>query len=367
VSELFRVGGIGVTARRAVIMALAAVVIVLASGASRPGATASKAKATPAVSAEERRLAEAQEALDQGRVGEARSLVKSLPESRGTGPFDDDLAYFRAKLTEDGARMDADLTAYLKTYEHGRHRREATLAIGKLRYVQGEYAEAENVLSVFSPGVEKDFVGREGVIQRGLAQLARGDAQGAFQFLLSAKPDLTGSPEEEDYLFSLSQAALRANKPAQATEALRALLQAHPKGDYAPQALYAMGVSLEMVGRTADAAGVFRQVMERFPDSYEATRVRDRGIRLGQTPPSALPLGGGFAVQVGAFSRKDLADALARDLKVAGVSDVSVRQGSETPPIFRVRAGAFASRDEAQALGERLRRERGFSYTVVPR
>jgi cell division septation protein DedD len=107
--------------------------------------------------------------------------------------------------------------------------------------------------------------------------------------------------------------------------------------------------------------------MERFPDSYEATRVRDRGIRLGPAPSSALPLGGGFAIQVGAFSRRDLADALARDLKLAGVTDVSVKQGSETPPIIRVRAGAFATREEAQALGERLRRERGFSYTVVPR
>jgi cell division septation protein DedD len=356
-----------VKARTAAFGALALAVVALVAGTGRPRAASGRAKASTAASADARHLAAAQDALEQGRVEEARSLAKSLPESRGASAFDDDLAYFRAKLAPDGARMDADLSEYLKVYAHGRHRREATLAIGKLRYVQGEYAVAENVLSVFSPGVEKDFVGREGVIQRGLAQLARGDAQGAFQFLLSAKPDLTGSPEEEDYLFALSQAALRANKPAQATEALRALLQAHPKGDYAPQALYAMGVSLEMVGRSADAAGVFRQVMERFPDSYEATRVRDRGIRLGQAPPAALPLGGGFAIQVGAFSRRDLADALARDLKVAGVSDVSIRQGSETPPIYRVRAGAFSSRDEAQALGERLRRERGFSYTVVAR
>src|SRR5262249_61226234 len=68
-----------------------------------------------------------------------------------------------------------------------------------------------------------------------------------------------------------------------------------------------------------------------------------------------------------AFSRRDLADALARDLRLAGVQDVSVKQGNETPSIYRVRAGAFASRDEARALGERLRRERGFSFTVVPR
>ena len=81
---------------------------------------------------------------------------------------------------------------------------------------------------------------------------------------------------------------------------------------------------------------------------------------------SGLPIGGGYALQIGAFSRRDLADALARDLRLANVPDVSVKQGNESPPIYRVRAGAFASRDEARALGERLRRERGYSFNVVP-
>ena len=128
-----------------------------------------------------------------------------------------------------------------------------------------------------------------------------------------------------------------------------------------------MGTSLEMVGRQADAANVFRQVAQRFPLSYEATRVRDRGIRPGVGSASLLPIGGGFAIQVGAFTRKDLADALAKELRAAGIGDVSVRSGDETPPVFRVRAGSFSTRDQARALGERMRRERGFSYQVVPR
>ena len=49
------------------------------------------------------------------------------------------------------------------------------------------------------------------------------------------------------------------------------------------------------------------------------------------------------------------------------MGDVQVLEGRETTPIYRVRAGAFATRDEARALGERLRRERGFSYNIVPR
>jgi hypothetical protein len=196
--------------------------------------------------------------------------------------------------------------------------------------------------------------------------LGSGDAPGALQFLASCEKDLKGKEEEEAYYFAVSQAALRSGKPQAAVDALRELLDRHAQGAYAPQALYAMGMALEQMGRATDGANVFRQVAQRFPDSYEATRVRDRGIRPGQTVGTGLPIGGGYALQVGAFSRRDLADALARDLRLAGVADVSVKQGNESPPLYRVRAGAFASKDEARALGERLRRERGFSFTVVP-
>jgi septal ring-binding cell division protein DamX len=128
-----------------------------------------------------------------------------------------------------------------------------------------------------------------------------------------------------------------------------------------------MGVALESMGRAADASAVFRQVSQRFPDSYEATRARDRGIRMAGTLSLGLPIGGGYAIQVGAFSRRELADALAKSLRLTGITDVQVLEGREAAPIYRVRAGAYATRDEARALGERLRRERGFSYNIVPR
>ncbi len=337
----------------------------LSWGASPPSNPATPE--TDRTSPEERRIVQAIDALAQGRVDESRPLFEAVPVARVPKGKEDDYAYLKAMLIEDGNAHVAGLEDYLKAYPKGRHRREATLALGSARYVRGEYAETENVLSVFSPGVEKDFIGRKALVQRGLAQLARGDAAGALQFLRSAQAELIGSPQEEAYFFAISQAAIRASKPAEATEALRRLLERHAKGDYAPQALYAMAVSLETVGRAGDAAGVFRQVMVRYPHSYEATRARDRGIRVGSPPATPFPLGGGFAVQVGAFSRRDLAETLARDLKLAGVGDVAVKQGSEIPPVFRVRAGAFAAREEARALGERLRRERGFSYTIVPR
>lgn len=333
----------------------------------KPAKKAEAAKRAGKPSASEVRLARAEEAFARGKAEEARSLLAGIAAGSLPRASEEPAAYLRAAVAPAGPDHAAGLVEYLRAFPEGKRRRDATLLLARLRYVEGDYGAAENLLSIFSPGVEKDEIGREALVTRGLAELARGDAAGALQFLASAEGDLKGSAEEESYYFAVSQAALRAGKPSEAMDALKVILDRHAQGDYAPQALYAMGVSLETVGRATDAANVFRQVAQRFPESYEATRVRDRGIRPGSASASALPIGGGFAIQVGAFSRRDLAESLARDLRQAGVGSVSVKQGSETPAIFRVRAGSFASRDEARALGERLRRERGFSYQVVPR
>jgi len=351
--------------------ALAALLLALAAaslGAKTPGKPKTPPN-QPGPSPEERAITLAKEALADGNVQGARDYLAPVTSGRVPHEKEDDFAYLTAVLIEDGDAYQEALQNYLRDYPKGLHRREATLTLAKVRYVRGEYSESEHLLALFSPGVEKDFVGRQGLVLLGLAQLARGDAAGALAGLHQAGPDLEGSPQEEAYDFALAQSALHASRPADAGDALKRLLEGHPKGDYVPQALYALGTGLEAVGRTGDAAGVFRQVMVRYPASYEATRVRDRGIRITVEPdaPGPLALRGGFALQVGAFSRRDLAESLAKDLKTSGVEDVSVKQGPESPPVFRVRAGAFTTRDEAKAMGERLRRERGFSYTIVPR
>jgi len=82
------------------------------------------------------------------------------------------------------------------------------------------------------------------------------------------------------------------------------------------------------------------------------------------TPPPAVTAGGGWAVQVGAFSSTETARKLVKDLGGAGyrafVSPVS-RAGKT---LYRVRVGPEADKAGAEQLAQRLK-ARGLPATVV--
>ena len=98
-------------------------------------------------------------------------------------------------------------------------------------------------------------------------------------------------------------------------------------------------------------------------------RARFRVIGLpgdGATRPAVSAAGGGFSVQVGAFSTRapaeTLRDALAREGSEVTITEAVV--GSEA--YYRVRVGAYPDRAAAEATAERLA-ARGYRVLVVDR
>ncbi|MGE5199213.1 MAG: SPOR domain-containing protein [Rhodospirillaceae bacterium] len=72
----------------------------------------------------------------------------------------------------------------------------------------------------------------------------------------------------------------------------------------------------------------------------------------------ADPAPGLYTVQVAAMTRRDEAEAIARQLKAKGYDAyVFVPEGSEGRGGFRVRIGAFKDKRQADLLAERLLRE----------
>lgn len=74
-----------------------------------------------------------------------------------------------------------------------------------------------------------------------------------------------------------------------------------------------------------------------------------------QAPPAQPTPTGGWAVQLGSFSRKDNADRLAKELSDRGY-DVFIDRGeARGKSWYRVRVGPVTDRAEAEALAARLR------------
>jgi cell division protein FtsN len=79
------------------------------------------------------------------------------------------------------------------------------------------------------------------------------------------------------------------------------------------------------------------------------------------------PPAGTFTVQVGAYKARPPAEALRATLVAAGHDADVVESASGGETRFRVRVGAFATRDAARAAAARLSAERTLSTFVTPR
>jgi cell division protein FtsN len=92
-----------------------------------------------------------------------------------------------------------------------------------------------------------------------------------------------------------------------------------------------------------------------------------RAPALGGVPESPAPATGGFTVQVGAFRSRDQADGLHRHLAGQGfpVKVVAVEAGAEAQPRYRVRVGAYPTREAARRMAQRLQAEQGLAGYVV--
>jgi N-acetylmuramoyl-L-alanine amidase len=76
--------------------------------------------------------------------------------------------------------------------------------------------------------------------------------------------------------------------------------------------------------------------------------------------PAATPAGALFRVQVGAFANRENADALMARLRDDGFAPYLVQEGR----LHKVRVGAFRERPRANELVARLL-ARGYSATIV--
>src|SRR5262249_51190774 len=149
VPAMLRVGGCAVMRRMLGFLVVMILALVALSGARLAPRAKAPARSEAQGSAAERRVDQAQDALAQGHVDEARTWIGMIPEGNPPSGREDDVAFLRAMLASDGNEHAAALEEYMRAFPKGKHRRDAALALARVHYARGEYSEASNLLNIF--------------------------------------------------------------------------------------------------------------------------------------------------------------------------------------------------------------------------
>ncbi len=155
----------------------------------------------------------------------------------------------------------------------------------------------------------------------------------------------------------LAQLDLALDEPSRAAADLERLRADHPRSAEAIESWY-------WTARTFEDRGLIDRACEAWQ------RAAAEGRRVGATETERLaevaslgcaPGAPRFAIQVGAFSRRDPAEEMRGQLEAAGFFSRVV----EYDGLHRVRLGRFARREAAESLARRLR-DAGFEPAVIP-
>lgn len=215
-------------------------------------------------------------------------------------------------------------------------------------------------------------VGAAGQTLNDVDQLIRdGRIQEARETLL-AWSDATRRPDRVDRQRALWFRGVLNLDPAQAASAFRRLVLEYPGGPFTDLALHRLGMSAALRGDLRAAESSFSVLARDYPGSPMRREARD-WLARNRTALDSLSAQedvapsrpaervddrsarsqGGFAAQLGAFSSRDRADAVAQAVREAGFQPRVVRiEGSD---FFRVRVGRFEDPEAARAVVERLR------------
>jgi cell division septation protein DedD len=178
------------------------------------------------------------------------------------------------------------------------------------------------------------------------------------------------SPRQSAARFAVAEAWLRAGKPEQARDQLRALLDDQP-GEMESEALERTVEISRRLGDEGEAARATRELEKLSPRTVEPVR-RPSPPPVAITPlpgPARAPArgeSGRIAVQIGAFSDMARARALLESARRSGFPRARMEtQGRGGATLHLVRIGSYPDEAAARAAGERASRELGVAYRLI--
>jgi len=248
------------------------------------------------------------------------------------------------------------LRAWESSPPRGLEAADVSLALGELHYARGEYRQAREAFGrAFARAT--DGVRAEARYWAGLSSLALAEGPAAREAFADAA---AGAPSRRALSqLGTAQAWELERRPEKALDALHALLGGDP-GEAGPAALERLAALAEQFHRNDEARRARTRLAREYPRSLEAARLN--------AAPAAPAAGGPVGVQIGVFADRDRANALATQARRAGFGAVQVlerRGNGARPTLWVVRLGTYATREEANAAGDRAQAALGVGWQVM--
>lgn len=304
------------------------------------------------------------------------SLREEIPGMRGRSR--DQAKLMLAGLRTDPGYVTDILEDVIRTGDN-REALRARVELAKIHYSTGEYHQAIRVLD----GIRAEGRGGdkyEAVYFRGLSRKQLGDLEGARRDFASI--------DRGDFLhwsyISLADIDIRSGRISEAVERYETIAAGHSS----PIAGFRLGECYELTGEREKALNTYRNVARNFPGSPEAPKAREKvqmidaalkrpgneskaeGGEQGETPSikTESPVNGSpvYTLQFGAFGEKENAHAFISDLK-SMIDDLHIEVSESGGSLwYRVRAGRYSSREEAEEAALNVMERTGYSSKVLP-
>ncbi len=295
-----------------------------------------------------------------------QNLRDELPGMRGRTR--DQARLLLAGLKTDAGSATSILEDVINTGED-REALKARVELAKIHYSTGQYHRAIRLLD----GIRAEGRGGdkyEAVYFRGLARKQLGDLDGA-------RRDFEGI-DRGNYLhwsyIALAEIDIRSGRISEAVEKYETIAAGHSS----PIAGFRLGECYEMSGEREKALQTYRNVVRNFPGSPESPKAREKVLMidsvLKRSGPESKVEGGeegeilsaGYTLQFGAFSEKRNAHAFISDLN-SMIDDLHIEVAESGGNLwYRVRAGKFSTREEAEVAALKVMERTGYSSKVLP-
>ncbi|NQT90996.1 MAG: SPOR domain-containing protein [Candidatus Omnitrophica bacterium] len=229
---------------------------------------------------------------------------------------------------------------------------EAMLQKAWVYYLSGEYVKSVNLCRLAS---RERMLGEEGRYLMALSFLKLGniyEARKNFEFALNNYPKST---RKQQLLLGVADSYYIQADYSNAQEYYKRLLKSFKNTDYAAMAYLRLGECQRKEGQWRESESSLHKVVRDFPLSLEA-----RAAKVALNKGADF-----FSLQVGAFSKADNAEGLARLLKRKGYDVTIEKHYANDKLVYRVKVGKFDAKEKARKEAARLKKE-GFSARVCP-